>query len=275
MKVKGFRAGWTDSDVRLATYTFTLGTVAAPAFSPAGGTYTSAQVVELNTPTAGATIRYTTDGTEPTLLSKIYTAPIPINQPVTVRARAFKQDWTPSPTAVATYAFDYGTVSTPTLQPAGGDYPSARLVTISTATSGATIHYTTNGLEPSDADPTIASGGTLLIDRAMRLRAKAFKTGLPPSALVTGDYWITGAVVAGHQFTLALKADGTLWSWGKNDQGQLGIGSTTAHLCRGLRIARPMTNSFARVSSTSRWCRVRTRYCPARTPRLPALCVRI
>jgi len=34
------------------------------------------------------------------------------------------------------------------------------------------------------------------------------------------------AIAAGNYFSLALKADGTVWSWGKNDLGQLGDGST-------------------------------------------------
>jgi hypothetical protein len=41
------------------------GAVAAPTFSPAGGTYTSAQSVTISTTTGGASIRYTTDGSTP------------------------------------------------------------------------------------------------------------------------------------------------------------------------------------------------------------------
>jgi len=34
-------------------------------------------------------------------------------------------------------------------------------------------------------------------------------------------------ISAGTNFTLGLKADGTLWAWGKNDVGQLGLGNNT------------------------------------------------
>jgi len=35
-------------------------------------------------------------------------------------------------------------------------------------------------------------------------------------------------VSTGYQFTLAIKNDGTLWSWGRNNFGQLGLGGTVA-----------------------------------------------
>ena len=39
---------------------------ATPTFTPAAGTYSSAQSVTISTTTGGATIRYTTDGSTPT-----------------------------------------------------------------------------------------------------------------------------------------------------------------------------------------------------------------
>ena len=35
------------------------------------------------------------------------------------------------------------------------------------------------------------------------------------------------AIAAGKRHTLALATDGTIWTWGANDRGQLGIGTTT------------------------------------------------
>lgn len=37
------------------------------------------------------------------------------------------------------------------------------------------------------------------------------------------------AIAAGSAFSLAVRSDGTLWSWGRNDLGQLGDGTTVNH----------------------------------------------
>ena len=36
------------------------------------------------------------------------------------------------------------------------------------------------------------------------------------------------AIAAGNDHSLALKSDGTVWAWGNNSYGQLGVGSTTS-----------------------------------------------
>jgi hypothetical protein len=41
---------------------------------------------------------------------------------------------------------------------------------------------------------------------------------------------IIGAIAAGSNFSMALKADGTVWTWGGNASGQLGDGTTTNRL---------------------------------------------
>jgi alpha-tubulin suppressor-like RCC1 family protein len=223
LKVQGFRSGWTASDITLGVYWINLGTVATPTLSPAPGNFTSHQVVTISTTTTGAAIRYTTDGTEPTYTSRLYSGPIGVESTASIKAKAFKSDWTASGSASGLYVLDLGTVDTPRLSPGSGIYPTYRTVTVTTETSGATIHYTTNGIDPTESDPPVASGGTVTADRSMTLKVKAWKSGMPASSVMRGDYEITGALAVGNLHSVAVKADGSVWTWGSNASGQLGI----------------------------------------------------
>ncbi|WP_326944820.1 MULTISPECIES: chitobiase/beta-hexosaminidase C-terminal domain-containing protein [unclassified Amycolatopsis] len=89
-------------------FTFTVGgggttTVAAPTFSPPGGTYSAGQTVTISSATSGATIRYTVDGSTPTASSPQYTAPISVPGSRTVNAIALKSGSTTSAVSSATY----------------------------------------------------------------------------------------------------------------------------------------------------------------------------
>jgi len=89
-------------------FSYTVGggsttTVAAPTFSPPGGTYSSAQTVTIGSATAGATIRYTVDGSTPTASSMLYSGPISVPNSRTVNAIALKSGSTTSPVSSATY----------------------------------------------------------------------------------------------------------------------------------------------------------------------------
>ena len=90
--------------------------VEKPTFSLAEGTYAGAQKVEIACATEGATIRYTTDGTDPTAESTEYTAAIDIAATTTVKAIAIKGD-DKSKVAAATYTIiekiDGGTAAAP------------------------------------------------------------------------------------------------------------------------------------------------------------------
>jgi len=78
-------------------------TVAKPAFSPEGGEYTGAQTVTIGCATPGAVIRYTTDGTDPTESSPIYSSPVTVDASKILKAKAWKTDYFPSFTASADY----------------------------------------------------------------------------------------------------------------------------------------------------------------------------
>jgi hypothetical protein len=84
----------------------------APVITPAGGPVSVATEVTIGTPGVDATIFYTTDGTIPTHVSKIYDGPIALVESETIRAIAFAACvcWD-SAVASATYtviAFDAG-----------------------------------------------------------------------------------------------------------------------------------------------------------------------
>ena len=147
-----------------------------------------------------------------------------LSQTTTVWAAAFLAGWADSLAESGSYAIK---VADPVLSAPGGIYTTRRNVVLTTATPSALIHYTTNGQEPRESDPSVTSGGSIVVDRALVLKVKAFKSSTSPSATVRADYAITGAVSFGVSFTLFLKEDGTVWSAGLNTSGQLGLGHTT------------------------------------------------
>ena len=84
----------------------TVAQVAAPSFSPAGGSYFGTQNVIMTSSTPGATIRYTTDGTDPTASSTQYTAGvtgIPTSISTNYRAKAFASGLVDSNINAASY----------------------------------------------------------------------------------------------------------------------------------------------------------------------------
>ena len=94
----------------LANGTYTIGgsspTAATPTFSPAAGTYSSAQSVTLSDATSGATIYYTTNGSTPTASSTKYTGPITVSSTETLQAIAVATGDTNSAVASAAYTID-------------------------------------------------------------------------------------------------------------------------------------------------------------------------
>ena len=78
-------------------------TCAAPTFDPAGGTFLEPQNVTISTATEGATIYYTTNDTEPSTSSDVYSEPIPVSSTTTIKAMAVKADYNNSSVASATY----------------------------------------------------------------------------------------------------------------------------------------------------------------------------
>ena len=94
-------------------------TVATPVLNPASCSFYPSTNVTLSCATAGATIRYTLNGSDPTAESAIYTAPIALSSTTTIKARAFAEGMNPSAIASATY-----TLVDPGTPPDPGDAPT-------------------------------------------------------------------------------------------------------------------------------------------------------
>jgi beta-glucanase (GH16 family) len=163
---------------------------ATPAFSPAAGTYTSAQTVTISDSTAGATIYYTTNGTTPTTASAVYSGAISVGASETIEAIATASGYTTSAVGTAAYTINITlpAAATPTFSPAAGTYTSAQSVTISDATSGATIYYTTNGTTPTTGS-TVYSGA-ISVGVSETIEAIATASGHSTSATGTAAYTI-------------------------------------------------------------------------------------
>ena len=102
LKAIAIKAGMTNSDILTETYALP-GKVARPVATPAGGNYTSVQIVNLTTATPDAAIFYTLDGTDPSTGSSYYTSAITISETKTLKAIAIKTDMIDSDILTVTY----------------------------------------------------------------------------------------------------------------------------------------------------------------------------
>ena len=150
------------SAYRGASPPVTTGKVNTPRFMPIPGCYDGPQLVGIYCDTDSATIRYTTDGTEPTLDNNVYTQPILVKSDTRITARAYVSGREDSASASGTYNL----ISTPpTISPngmnvsprAGNLFAMPLVVSISCMTERASIYYTTNGLTPTQ-DSKIYNG---------------------------------------------------------------------------------------------------------------------
>ncbi len=154
----------TDTDgLAYAVGATEAGIVGAPTANPTAGAYTENQSVTLTSSTVGATIYYTTDGSEPTILSgvpsgttKEYTAPIAVtgtegqSSTTTIKAIAVKNGMQDSSVETFTYTIkqdsqtpDVPVVTAPsiTTQPGNATVKAGETATFTIAASGTDLTY--------------------------------------------------------------------------------------------------------------------------------------
>lgn len=151
-----------------------LGHVAATRFSPERGYYEQPQQVTITTDTPGALIRYTTNGSTPTLTNGTdYTGPVSVTGTTVLRAAAFLPDHDPSPVETHTYLFLSDVIrQSPTGARPGPDWPNPGSV------NGQLINY---GMDPDivdHTDPNIG-GPDQVIAALQALPAVCLTTDLP------------------------------------------------------------------------------------------------
>lgn len=78
-------------------------TVATPSIVPSSLTFTVSVTATISIATSGATIRYTTNGSDPTSSSGEYSSPLVFNSSTTLKARGFKSGMNDSSVATAVY----------------------------------------------------------------------------------------------------------------------------------------------------------------------------
>ena len=87
-------------------------------------------------------------------------------------------------------------VATPTFSPAAGTYTSVQRVTITSATTGATIHYTTNGTTPTTSSTVYST--PVSVATTETVKALAVKSGYTQSAVGSAAYIINLAPTHHH-----------------------------------------------------------------------------
>jgi hypothetical protein len=107
---------------------------ATPVISPPAGSYGYAINISITDATPGATIRYTTDGTDPmtSSIAKVYTAPFLLETSATVKAIASAPNFTNSQLASSVYII-------------GGTPAVLTMPAISVTASGGTLRALVNG----------------------------------------------------------------------------------------------------------------------------------
>jgi len=91
----------------------------------------------------------------------------------------------------------------PTASPNGGTFTTSQTVTLATATTGATIHFTTDGTTPTTASPVYTAPITLT--EITTIRAIAVNAGMTNSAVMTATFTRQAAVTT---FTVTFNLNG-------------------------------------------------------------------
>ena len=200
LKAIAYKEGYETSDVLTVKYTVVDITLTA---DPPEGDVPKGTVVHLYSNKPNASIRYTLNGSTPSLGDPIYkpSEGIVINQSCTLKATAKINGKNNSIISTPVMEWKYKVISGKlvlTATPSGGQVSKGCIVKLSTKAEGTTvsadIYYTLNGTTPSKSSTKYSSSG-ISIDSDCTLKAIAYKSGYETSNILTSSYTIKDEVI--------------------------------------------------------------------------------
>jgi hypothetical protein len=173
------RVGWTDSQALVVSYALQVPT---PTLTPAAGPYTVAPTIAA---TGAGTMRYTLDGTVPTVSSPVLPTDFVLDHSAMVTVVAFRDGWIASAPVSGTYELR---VLPPTADVPAGTYGTEQSVTLTAGSPGSTIRATVDGSDPASSPTAQVVTSPLTIDRGLTLRAVAVRDGWTTSPELALNY---------------------------------------------------------------------------------------
>jgi sugar lactone lactonase YvrE len=183
--------------------------VATPVFTPASGTYTSAETVTITDTTPGATLYYYAGTASPPVWTP-YNGPIIINTEGSFyfQAYATAPGYEHSTIAAATYTLNLPPAPAPVISPGSGGYAGPQTVTITDSAPGITIYFTTDGSIPT-ANSTKYTG-PIIVSISQTVAAVAAGAGYNIGPTASAQIYINSAASA---FIYTIAGSGS-WGYG-------------------------------------------------------------
>jgi hypothetical protein len=218
LKAIAIKEGWEDSSVLSVAYTVNAGKVATPTANPAGGMQViPGKSITLSSSTAGASIRYTLNGTAPTSTSGTEysdtTKPV-IAEACTLKAIAYKTDMEDSDVLSASYTIGFNPITGFTVVGPGSSENQKKF------SSGMSIRGIAwgNGRfvaagEDSNGSSTAGGQGQIAWSSDGSTWTKADVSSVFPDASIHGVAWGSGKFVAvGVGGRIAYSTTGETWT---------------------------------------------------------------
>ena len=174
---------------------------ANPVITPASGYFDAAQTVTITCSTPSSTIRYTLNGTTPGDSDPVYSGPFSVSSTKTVKAIAYATGMEASSVITSQLSF---AASPPSFSPAPGGFSDPQSVTLTSATSGASIRYTTDGSDPTANSPLYT--GPIAVATTTTIKAISVKSGIENSPVSNGLYAIGAFIGSEEWITVALQS---------------------------------------------------------------------